>query len=133
MQERGKREIPEKTLRPASSSGTTPTCENPAATPLDSNPVHLDEASSLNNNKWILFLGGATVAERIACSPPTKVNRVHSPAGSLPDFRMWDSCQTLSLAGGGFIFGDLPFPRPFIPAPLHTHLNHPHRLSRSRC
>ncbi|KAJ8875985.1 hypothetical protein PR048_023893 [Dryococelus australis] len=29
--------------------------------------------------------------------------------------------------------GRRAFPRPFIPAPLHTRLNHPHRLSRPRC
>ncbi|KAJ8895355.1 hypothetical protein PR048_000687 [Dryococelus australis] len=32
--------------------------------------------------------GGATVAERLARSPPTKANRVQSSAGS-PDFRKW--------------------------------------------
>ncbi|KAJ8879211.1 hypothetical protein PR048_019817 [Dryococelus australis] len=31
---------------------------------------------------------GAAVAERLACSPPTKANRVQSPAGSLSDFRI---------------------------------------------
>ncbi|KAJ8889552.1 hypothetical protein PR048_009051 [Dryococelus australis] len=31
---------------------------------------------------------GTTVTERLVCLPPTKANRVHSPAGSLPDFRM---------------------------------------------
>ncbi|KAJ8878579.1 hypothetical protein PR048_019160 [Dryococelus australis] len=46
---------------------------------------------------------GAAVAERLACSPPTKTNQVHSPAGSLLDFRMWESCRTIPLvclAGG---------------------------------
>ncbi|KAJ8872518.1 hypothetical protein PR048_026124 [Dryococelus australis] len=42
---------------------------------------------------------GATVAERLARSPPTKANRVHSPAGS-PDFRKWESCRTMPLVGG---------------------------------
>ncbi|KAJ8898431.1 hypothetical protein PR048_003791 [Dryococelus australis] len=32
---------------------------------------------------------GAAVAERLACSPPTKANPVRSPAGSLPDSRTW--------------------------------------------
>ncbi|KAJ8889313.1 hypothetical protein PR048_008812 [Dryococelus australis] len=31
---------------------------------------------------------GAAVGKRLVCSPPTKVNRVHFPAGS-PDLRMW--------------------------------------------
>ncbi|KAJ8866479.1 hypothetical protein PR048_032322 [Dryococelus australis] len=40
----------------------------------------------------------ATVAERLARSPHTKANRVQSPAGS-PDFRKWESCQTMPLVG----------------------------------
>ncbi|KAJ8877993.1 hypothetical protein PR048_022456 [Dryococelus australis] len=49
---------------------------------------------------------GATVAERLARSPPTKANRVQSPAGS-PDVLNCDSC--------GFFPGISRFPRPFIP------------------
>ncbi|KAJ8865863.1 hypothetical protein PR048_033386 [Dryococelus australis] len=41
----------------------------------------------------------ATVAERLARSPPTKANRAQSPAGS-PDFHEWESC----------FLGELPFP-----------------------
>ncbi|KAJ8893192.1 hypothetical protein PR048_005777 [Dryococelus australis] len=41
---------------------------------------------------------GAMVAERLARSPPTKVNRAQSPAGS-PDFR---KCRTMLLVGGSF-------------------------------
>ncbi|KAJ8888065.1 hypothetical protein PR048_007551 [Dryococelus australis] len=37
-----------------------------------------------------------TVAEQLDCSPPTKANRVQSPAGS-PDFR---KCRTIPLVGG---------------------------------
>ncbi|KAJ8870630.1 hypothetical protein PR048_029653 [Dryococelus australis] len=48
----------------------------------------------------LLDLGRAAVAERLAFSPPTKVNRVQSLAGSLPDFRMWESYRTMSLTGG---------------------------------
>ncbi|KAJ8869062.1 hypothetical protein PR048_030623 [Dryococelus australis] len=44
----------------------------------------------------------ATVAERLACSPPTRAIRVQSPAGSLCIFGKW-----------GFMSGDLPFPPPF--------------------
>ncbi|KAJ8894464.1 hypothetical protein PR048_007118 [Dryococelus australis] len=40
------------------------------------------------------------VAERLARSPPTKANRVQSPAGSLLDFCRWESCRTLLLVGG---------------------------------
>ncbi|KAJ8868675.1 hypothetical protein PR048_030214 [Dryococelus australis] len=39
----------------------------------------------------------AAVAERLACSPPTKANRVQSPAGPPPDFRVWESCRTMPL------------------------------------
>ncbi|KAJ8882051.1 hypothetical protein PR048_018539 [Dryococelus australis] len=42
---------------------------------------------------------GAAVAERLARSPPAKAHRARSPAGS-PDFRKWESCPTVPLAGG---------------------------------
>ncbi|KAJ8865769.1 hypothetical protein PR048_033291 [Dryococelus australis] len=42
---------------------------------------------------------GATVAERLARSPPTKANWVQCPAGS-PDFRKLESCRTMPLVGG---------------------------------
>ncbi|KAJ8868920.1 hypothetical protein PR048_030461 [Dryococelus australis] len=59
---------------------------------------------------------------RLACSPPAKAILVQSPTGSLPDVRMWDSCWTMPLVG--FFFSGISlFPRPFIPAPLHTHLD----------
>ncbi|KAJ8887419.1 hypothetical protein PR048_013634 [Dryococelus australis] len=32
-------------------------------------------------------------------SPPTSANGFRFPAGSLPDFRMWDSCRTMPLLG----------------------------------
>ncbi|KAJ8865997.1 hypothetical protein PR048_033521 [Dryococelus australis] len=40
----------------------------------------------------------ATVAERLACPPPTMAIRAQSPAGS-PDFRMWESWRTMPLVG----------------------------------
>ncbi|KAJ8882376.1 hypothetical protein PR048_014180 [Dryococelus australis] len=39
------------------------------------------------------------VAERLACSPPTKANWGQSPAGSW-EFRKWESCRTRPLVGG---------------------------------
>ncbi|KAJ8896109.1 hypothetical protein PR048_001451 [Dryococelus australis] len=42
---------------------------------------------------------GAVVAKRLVCLPPTKANRVQSPTGSLPDFRMWESCRMMPLVG----------------------------------
>ncbi|KAJ8869237.1 hypothetical protein PR048_030809 [Dryococelus australis] len=44
-------------------------------------------------------VGGGTVAKRLACSPPTKANRVQTPAGP-PDIRKWESCRTMPLVGG---------------------------------
>ncbi|KAJ8867710.1 hypothetical protein PR048_031513 [Dryococelus australis] len=49
------------------------------------------------------MVAGAAVVERLARSPPTKANRVQSPAGS-PDFRKWESCRTMPF------LPDLPFP-----------------------
>ncbi|KAJ8883930.1 hypothetical protein PR048_015785 [Dryococelus australis] len=45
-------------------------------------------------------LAGAAVAEQLDCSPSTKMNRVLSAAGTLPVFRMWESCRTMQLVGG---------------------------------
>ncbi|KAJ8866974.1 hypothetical protein PR048_032836 [Dryococelus australis] len=42
--------------------------------------------------------GERTVAERLARSPPTNAHRALSLAGS-PDFRKWESCQTMPLIG----------------------------------
>ncbi|KAJ8896132.1 hypothetical protein PR048_001475 [Dryococelus australis] len=63
--------------------------------------------------------GGVVLAERLACSPPTKVNRARSPAGPLSDFRTWETCRTMPLAGG-FPLGSTVSPLPFIREPLHT-------------
>ncbi|KAJ8888960.1 hypothetical protein PR048_008454 [Dryococelus australis] len=72
---------------------------------------------------------GASVAERLARSPPTSANCVKSPAGS-PDFRMWESCRTMPLVGG-FSRGS-----PVSPALSFRRCSkltyHPHRLSRPR-
>ncbi|KAJ8879110.1 hypothetical protein PR048_019716 [Dryococelus australis] len=43
--------------------------------------------------------GGGTVAEWLACPPPTTVNRAQSPAGS-QDFLKWESCRTMRFVGG---------------------------------
>ncbi|KAJ8898523.1 hypothetical protein PR048_003883 [Dryococelus australis] len=47
---------------------------------------------------------GSVAADWLDCSPPTKANRVQSPAGPLPDFRKWESCWTMPF------LGDLPPP-----------------------
>ncbi|KAJ8870373.1 hypothetical protein PR048_029394 [Dryococelus australis] len=46
---------------------------------------------------------------RLHYPPPTKANRVRYPAGSLQDFRMWESCRTMPLFGG-FSRGSPVFP-----------------------
>ncbi|KAJ8880654.1 hypothetical protein PR048_017124 [Dryococelus australis] len=61
--------------------------------------------SQVLSTDFILDTFGTALAERLACSPPTNVNRVQSPAGS-PDFCMWESCWTMPLVGG-------------FPQPLH--------------
>ncbi|KAJ8884508.1 hypothetical protein PR048_016365 [Dryococelus australis] len=61
---------------------------------------------------------GTTVAERLRCSPPTKANGVQFPAGSLPDFRTWESCWLV-----GFFSGISRFPRLCIPTLLHLSTN----------
>ncbi|KAJ8882340.1 hypothetical protein PR048_014142 [Dryococelus australis] len=43
---------------------------------------------------------GAAVADRLACSPFTKANRVQFPAESLLNFRLWGSCRTMPFVGG---------------------------------
>ncbi|KAJ8891251.1 hypothetical protein PR048_010767 [Dryococelus australis] len=57
---------------------------------------------------------GPAVAERLACSLPTKANRVQSQAGSLPDFRTGELWWTMPLIEVGFL-RDLPFSPPFHP------------------
>ncbi|KAJ8893541.1 hypothetical protein PR048_006139 [Dryococelus australis] len=65
--------------------------------------------------------GRGAVAERLDYSPPTKANRVQSSAGSLPDFRKWESCRTIPLVGG-FSRGSPVSSRPCIPALVHSRL-----------
>ncbi|KAJ8882364.1 hypothetical protein PR048_014168 [Dryococelus australis] len=74
---------------------------------------------------WPSSPHGASMVERLVCSPPTKANRVQSPAGSLlQDFRLRKSCQTMPLVSG-FPRVSIVYPLPFIPAVLHTHLTSP--------
>ncbi|KAJ8883707.1 hypothetical protein PR048_015561 [Dryococelus australis] len=53
---------------------------------------------------------GAAVAKWLRRSPPTTAIRARSPAGSLPDSRMWESCWTMPLVG------ELPRGTPAFPA-----------------
>ncbi|KAJ8869854.1 hypothetical protein PR048_028863 [Dryococelus australis] len=74
---------------------------------------------------------GAAVAERLACSPPTKANRFQSPAGALPDFRyagiVPDDAAGRRVFSGSSRFPALTFRRCSILTSLH-----PLRLSRPR-
>ncbi|KAJ8867550.1 hypothetical protein PR048_031352 [Dryococelus australis] len=66
---------------------------------------------------------GAAVAERFACSPPTKANRVQSPAVSLRIFASGNRA--------GLVFSGMSrFSRPCIPPLLHPRLtsSHPTRV-----
>ncbi|KAJ8873307.1 hypothetical protein PR048_026941 [Dryococelus australis] len=118
--QRGKRDIPEKTRRPAASSCRIPTCENLGATAPGIEPSSLKWKASclvttsprppffLVKCKYIFYI---VTAERLACSPPTTVNRVQSLAGHSRIFTRGSRdgrCRWLA----GFL-GDLPFHPPF--------------------
>ncbi|KAJ8885522.1 hypothetical protein PR048_011720 [Dryococelus australis] len=70
------------------------------------------------------LFGGAAVAERLDCSPPTKANRAQSLDGPLPDFHKWESCRTMPLAGrfsaGSPVSPDLSFRRCTILTSSHS-------------
>ncbi|KAJ8867840.1 hypothetical protein PR048_031645, partial [Dryococelus australis] len=66
---------------------------------------------------------GATVAERLDCSPPAKANRVQSLTGSL---RIFASGNRAGRCRWSAVFlGISRFPRPFTPTLVHTHLTSP--------
>ncbi|KAJ8878119.1 hypothetical protein PR048_022586 [Dryococelus australis] len=48
----------------------------------------------------LFIVTGAAVAKRLACSPCTTANWIQSPAGPLPEFRMWESFRKMPLVGG---------------------------------
>ncbi|KAJ8889298.1 hypothetical protein PR048_008796 [Dryococelus australis] len=73
------------------------------------------------------FKIGATEAERLARSPSTKKNKVHSSLGT-PGFAHVGFVPD-DAADRQIFSGITSFPRPFIPALVHSHLNHLHQLS----
>ncbi|KAJ8871029.1 hypothetical protein PR048_027332 [Dryococelus australis] len=63
------------------------------------------------------------VGVTFGCSPPTKANRVRSRAGSLPDFRKWESYRMMPIVGvhsrGSPVSRALPFRRCYILTSFH--------------
>ncbi|KAJ8894276.1 hypothetical protein PR048_006889 [Dryococelus australis] len=72
---------------------------------------------------------GATVTERLTCSLPAKANRGSLSCRVAPGFSHVGIVPD-DAVGRRIFSGISSFPRPFIPAMLHTHINYPHRLSR---
>ncbi|KAJ8898280.1 hypothetical protein PR048_003640 [Dryococelus australis] len=99
--------------------------------------THLNHPHRLSRPRWVAprDRGQQLLKRRFPEArpePPTKANRVRSPAGSLPDFRMGESCRTMPLVGG-FCRGNpvspvLSFRRCFMLTSLHRH-----RLPRPCC
>ncbi|KAJ8881401.1 hypothetical protein PR048_017882 [Dryococelus australis] len=83
--QRNEREIPDKTRRPAASSGTVPTSEDAGVT----RPGRRNKLLTGGTGKEspMALLSGAAVAEWLDYSPPTKAN-------------WWESCRTMPLVGG---------------------------------
>ncbi|KAJ8898409.1 hypothetical protein PR048_003769 [Dryococelus australis] len=76
----------------------------------------------------------AVVAERLACSPPTKANRVHIPARVTPGFSQVGIVPDDVTGRAGFSRGSpVPPPPLYFSAALILTSFHPHLLSRLRC
>ncbi|KAJ8867508.1 hypothetical protein PR048_031310 [Dryococelus australis] len=99
----------------------------PIARKQEANPIppgvrkSAKTSNSFSTNRCL----GAAVVEWLALPPPTNANRVQSLAGSLPCFRMWESCRTMPLASG--------FSRR-SPPPIHSgavRFDHLHRLLKA--
>ncbi|KAJ8875212.1 hypothetical protein PR048_023107 [Dryococelus australis] len=103
MKCREKREISEKTRRPAASSGTISTCENPEAT-----PPRVENFSALVGGDQLLDdtqrgMGGGPSGSDELCAPLIICCKAASLLASHhgdPDFRMCESCRTTPLVGG---------------------------------
>ncbi|KAJ8877402.1 hypothetical protein PR048_021856 [Dryococelus australis] len=67
--------------------------------------------NTFGGTSQFLLLVGATVAERLTCSPSTMAIRVQSPAGSLRIFACRYSARRCRWSAG--FLGDLPFPPPY--------------------
>ncbi|KAJ8894764.1 hypothetical protein PR048_000071 [Dryococelus australis] len=110
MKGQGKQEIPEKTRQPLASSGAIPTCEN-SGTTAPGIEAGLPRLSALTIIFFRLLNFGTAAVEWLACSLPTKANRVRSPG--LGHFRIFACGNRASRCrwSVGFL-GDLLFPPP---------------------
>ncbi|KAJ8887545.1 hypothetical protein PR048_013761 [Dryococelus australis] len=95
--------------------------------PLEQQPMNRESSGSKIHGTVDSSLPlGATVEQWLDYSPPPKAKRVRFPAGSIPDFRMWESCRTILLVSG-FSQGS-----PVSPAlALHIHLTSPSTALRT--
>ncbi|KAJ8865920.1 hypothetical protein PR048_033443 [Dryococelus australis] len=125
---------------------TIPTYENPIMTSPRIEPVLPGLNMSTLTTRPLLIVA---LVELTGSALPAAISRVRSlvtpvrlfashkgdpgliPAGSLRIFACGDRARRCRWSAG--FLGIPRFPRPFIPALLHTRLNHPHRLSRPRC
>ncbi|KAJ8866134.1 hypothetical protein PR048_033658 [Dryococelus australis] len=67
---------------------------------LDRTGSASDQSNGAGYTFTLPVLVEVAAAEWLACSPPTKANRVQSPVGSHPDFRSLESCRTMPLISG---------------------------------
>ncbi|KAJ8897800.1 hypothetical protein PR048_003150 [Dryococelus australis] len=72
---------------------------------------------------------GVTLDTKLTCSPPTKANRVQSPAGSLLIFASGNRAERCRRSAG--FLGIFRFPRSCIPVLLHSHLISPSSALRT--
>ncbi|KAJ8873542.1 hypothetical protein PR048_024360 [Dryococelus australis] len=78
---------------------------------------------TLLHSLCLTLIGSQRLDLRLDCSPPTKANRVQSPACSL---RIFESGNRVGRRRWSAAFlCDPRFPRPFIPALLNAHLSSP--------
>ncbi|KAJ8876628.1 hypothetical protein PR048_021073 [Dryococelus australis] len=114
---RGKHETPEKILRPAASSGTIPTCENPGATrPGIETGLNWLEASSLNSS---------AAASSVVSLHASRQGEPGSISGGVASGFSHVGIVLDDAAGRRVFSGVSRFPRLYIPALLHTQLASP--------
>ncbi|KAJ8872242.1 hypothetical protein PR048_025844 [Dryococelus australis] len=125
MQGWGKREVPEKTRRPAASSGTISTSENPGVILPGIEPdspwseeFYFKDFENCAGTRILLASHQSEQSSILG-----RVTPGFSYVVIVPD-----------EAAGRRVFSRFSrFPRPCILALPHAHFNHPHRLSRPRC